>query len=630
MTEKTHERKLLEERLRRLRLEGMTHQPRPEGNHAKAFMSGAAQGVTLGAADEIQAGAMSLLPGRTYDTQLREIRARNDAHRQNTPTAFSGGEILGAVGTSLVPMGAALSAGRGAGMATRALLGGVTGAGLASAQGFLSGRGEADRTARAHDPVAVSLGAGLGAGAPVLGRAVGGAIRSQLEKGAPALREMGMAPGARRILNEAFTADANVSPEAIQGYLQRLGPDATLADGGANLRETAAGVVAMPGAGKQKIMREIEGRSRSAPTRINQTIDEQTGRPQDIARSRRITSEMRSADGSPLYEQALDSATAVDVSGVVELLGEIPKTKAAGHRKVSRILTEIGEVADDGQIPPRTLHNLRSSLSDDIAEAQRAGRAKEVATLKRAIGEIDGVLDGLPGYAEGRQIWADSHALDRAMGDGQELFKPKTRVDDLRERWKTMSEMERQRFKEGARDQIEQQLGNATQEGNQAVNLLTKRSNQEKLALVFGEDSASALGGRVEAEKAFRDTRARVTQNSNTAARQSQQRRLTDLTDDAGNRLPPITRAKRAMFDNPVNAMADALMKTRSPQSLEQLADALVARGADRDRLIGALTNDQSAMGRAKHIGDVSERSLEKVIRGLGRGATQLQQSTPR
>lgn len=40
------------------------------------------------------------------------------------------------------------------------------------------------------------------------------------------------------------------------------------------------------------------------------------------------------------------------------------------------------------------LHNIRSDLSDTVAEADRAGRKKQVGALSEALGEIDATLDG--------------------------------------------------------------------------------------------------------------------------------------------------------------------------------------------------------------------------------------------
>lgn len=105
---------------------------------SQSFQAGLAQGGTLGFGEEIMGGIraardvmgdkfeLSDLPER-YRQRRDEYRQYNELARQQNPKTYMGGEIVGGVGTSLVPgMGAAT-------LGKTAAMGGVAGLGLSEA-----------------------------------------------------------------------------------------------------------------------------------------------------------------------------------------------------------------------------------------------------------------------------------------------------------------------------------------------------------------------------------------------------------------------------------------------------------------------------------------------------------------
>jgi hypothetical protein len=142
---------------------------RPKTAIGESVIRGAAQGASLGFADEATAAigtAKDYISGKlglrgdfdlkeaptVYDSYLKKIRGKDDAAKADNPKAYTGGAIAGGVATALTPGIAAKALGEGSklgaiaaktseGMNTikgAAGLGGATGAGLSEANPFKS------------------------------------------------------------------------------------------------------------------------------------------------------------------------------------------------------------------------------------------------------------------------------------------------------------------------------------------------------------------------------------------------------------------------------------------------------------------------------------------------------------
>lgn len=138
----------------------------------ESFIRGGGQGLTFGLQDEIY-GRYRQLHGDDYETVRDEQRAANAAAQEESPWLYGGGEIGGAIATSLIPGSMALKGMHRlntAGKFARATgLGTVEGA----AYGFGAGEGETAGE-RAYDTAAGAaqgaVGASIGAPLGVLGR----------------------------------------------------------------------------------------------------------------------------------------------------------------------------------------------------------------------------------------------------------------------------------------------------------------------------------------------------------------------------------------------------------------------------------------------------------------------------
>lgn len=188
---------------------------RPGGGDA--FLRGAAQGATLGMADEITAGVGSLYDylsakaglrgdislGDAYRTRRDSIRRADDRAEAENPLTFAAGGLVGGAASAFAPGGAALNAAKGARLSTVAGKGATAGglAGAGSSRAELTG-GDADYGGLAGD---VAVGGLVGAG-------IGTGLRG-IAAGAKALGPSNLA---KKVGNVAF----NVPEEVTETYLQ--------------------------------------------------------------------------------------------------------------------------------------------------------------------------------------------------------------------------------------------------------------------------------------------------------------------------------------------------------------------------------------------------------------------------
>ena len=165
----------------------------------------AAQGLTFGFADEIEAAIQSAMSGdKTYEQALQDIRGKIAAYKKDSPYAAMGFEALGAVPTAFV----------GGAPATLARM-----AGRAGAEGALYAAGTEDGSV--GERIAAMPGGAVGG---AIGGAIGGGVGSALGASATGITEF-----ARRKLGDK---GASVVSREVQRLVELTGktPDEVLAD----------------------------------------------------------------------------------------------------------------------------------------------------------------------------------------------------------------------------------------------------------------------------------------------------------------------------------------------------------------------------------------------------------------
>lgn len=146
----------------------------PKVSSKESALRGAAQGVSLGFADEAVGGIEALWEkakgnpaefGNLYSQYRDESRAKNKAAQEANPASYTSGEVGGAVASAFIPGGALAKGAKLAHVAGRAALtGGIAGAGYSEGENAVDiGKDVA---------AGAALGGTVGAVAPLVGRGI--------------------------------------------------------------------------------------------------------------------------------------------------------------------------------------------------------------------------------------------------------------------------------------------------------------------------------------------------------------------------------------------------------------------------------------------------------------------------
>jgi hypothetical protein len=358
------------------------------------------------------------------------------------------------------------------------------------------------------------------------------------------------APAANKLAERALEADA-LTPEGAVKQLQEMGPEAMAADLGPNLTQQAAGIASLPGAGQQIVRGALAKRTAGAGGRATDLINSTLGPQRNIVELGKDIINRRSAESSPIWEAAMAQPVNPSDWMMNAIKDPVMQKGLAEGLRLQRIeslakgekfdptdyaVTGFNEAGDPiiGNVPNmRTMHIIKMGLDGIINDSKNVvtGRLNQegnaVTGLKRRlVQELDAAN---PLYAEARRAWEGPTKVHEALNEGQEVFRRSVSPDELKAQLADMNASEREAFQAGARAQVAELMGTARNDAATAWRELVEKGwNREKLALLVGDAPAKELVKRLGGEKAMQNTAARVTGNSETAARAAAQAELGD------------------------------------------------------------------------------------------------------
>jgi hypothetical protein len=266
------------------------------GSAVGDFARMAAQGATLGFADELAGLGAAMVPGgRGYREASEASRQRVEDLRLLAPGASALSEIAGGVATGAGAVGAATRAGRlgqvGRAAAARPFVG-------SAAVGALTGAGEGQGlVGRA---MGAATGGALGGVLGGVGSGVGSALTSAVT---PARTR------AARLINRQMQR-GGVGPEQLQQSIASAVPGQTVMDvGGPGVERLARGVQTI---GSEPLDEFLISRTQQMPSRVRDLVQEGTGI--EFGDSEAFIQSMiasRKAAADPLYEAAYNRAPGV-------------------------------------------------------------------------------------------------------------------------------------------------------------------------------------------------------------------------------------------------------------------------------------------------------------------------------
>jgi hypothetical protein len=598
-------------------------------------------GFLFGLGDRARAAMDAGIGNGSYAGNLSNERGQTEQFKTDHPIAAPALEGVGGMATPLGMLGAAS---KGASLGGKVLYGAGAGAGLGGVLGATNSQDWTNLPQTMRDAAfGAGTGAALGGALPVAGAGVGAGFNWL----ADAIRSTpGISRSAIPHLIEAYKADG---PAAVQSELDRLGPNATLADAGPALLGKAQGASLNSDEGRSVMQSALTQRNQGTNQRIMGDVNNALGPAEDPQTVTNAIREHRTNVDNAAYPAALDNAPDVQIAHILTQLDDRIKTAPNGGmeqkalKRVKTLLTttENKPVVDAAGFPqydtlgkprfqevqvsqnnPNSIHAAKGELDniinygDPTLGVVPGAVSRSQGALKMFRGQLNDALETqVPGYKQANAASAALANRAEAVDAGtQYLGSGKTTPfpERFAAEFDPLSQGEKIAFAKGSRGNIERILG------TKANDLQALRSelqgeggfNTAKLATVHGQDAADQLIGSVDRNLKFRDTYNKVVENSQTAQRSAAAKAMKpDPSSETplvfpGSTIPGIvgTVGKKA-----VGAAFNALLKKDPTKAFGEVARVLSAQGPQRDAyhdaLVKALARREAVAGYTAAIG---------------------------
>lgn len=591
----------------------------PQG---RALGRGAAQGVTLGFADEI-AGAGSAITGGGYQAG-RDAYRRSDAEAEAAhPWMYGGGKLVGNVAGVAPAMLAApgLFGLTGAALGARTVASGVSGGVMGGVQGF--GEGEGGIASQGLSSLAGAVGGGvLGTVAPVLGQVAGSAVSPLVQRFVDRRAPVpGVSNEAARFLAEDFrNAGGRV---AVDRQLAKLGPEARLLDASPSFEGSAQGLSVRPET-REMIVDPLIARGQGTGARLASDLDAAMG-PAPLPSQIAGNIEAGQVALSPDYNRAFQGARAVDTTPLAQRLDAATiDTRGSAQKAVRDVRGYLDVPGNPGTLDPspRALLSTRQAIDGRLAtEAD----PNAIRALTAARVEVDGELArAVPGIkpvdAQFAELARQGEALQRGsqlLDGGKSAVRPQDLAQELLRGAQPQGQMVGPsaapfRMREGVRAEIDRLVG-TTANDLTALKQAVKGEgdwNRAKLEQLFGRDEAARVFNAVDREAAFDGAYNRLAQNS-----------MTEVRRQAAERFDPRGSSSSANLTMPLAALGGAISGGPAG-SVGGMALAAALRGG---RAISTEATRLADLARNKELARVllmkPGEPLNEVLAGLERRA---------
>lgn len=576
------------------------------------------RGATLGLSDDM-AGVKGAVMGDGFTQGRQESLTKDRAAAAAYPDEFRQGEGIGGIlpaSASMLVGGPALN---GVGVAAKIAAGTTAGMGWGALQGQsdyeMAGSPDGERLSHYAAPTAI--GAVTGGAVYPLGKAAGyttKAIRDAI-KGVP--------NGFGRMPTRTLTGAVQSADDAgidIERYLASLSPEATLMDSAPSMQRVAQGLATVGGAGGSRVARAVNKRADDAASRIKAEMDQNISAPNAAFAERQRLATERTSVWGPDYDAATAHAGALEVRPLLNTMKEAQRNAGPDVAPaLSRFVADLEKKAPNGLISASQLHWIRSDLSNAIGALGGIPKVNKLAT--NALKEMDNVLDTVPGYAAARTGYANTYAMERAIGDGQEALRggrvTAKSPDEFAAEFAKLSDAQKDAFRTGLRRDLAGLMGTSSNAPAAAWREFSKEWNPEKLRIALGDD-AEPIIKRLRSEKVFSETRGKIDGNSQTAFRAEAANELGPYrSPETGLQPSPIARAKRAAFDDPMNRLINSIIYgTGQSKRNSELGEMLSLSGPARDDLLKKLIANTAVQKQPSR----SAKSVEQMIRALVAG----------
>jgi hypothetical protein len=590
--------------------------------------------ATLKAGDVLSSGLAKRMAG-PQTTEM--VRGATTQFGEQHPALSFGTELAGTIPQAMIAPEAAI--GRAVSIPAQIGRAGI----VSGVQGGLAGLGESNSQTGEEALQDVFGGAAksaaLGTGILGVGKTLGAVAGPIARRGAAALpgaqQLSTVSPAQRRLALELSRS----VPEGYAGtpseygleQLQKLGPEATLADIGKPTQKLADLLASMPGKAKQEFESLIEQRQAGRAGRLMQGAESASGKSEDFAATIDALSQQKIKDSEPFYN-ALKYATVPVDDELKSMLQRAGKEAIGKSRRLARLagedpiaLQETKDARDSianaiipgKQLNFRSLDQVKQSLYDLESKFSRAGENQEAAAFGKLRRELTDKLDelspkddaGVSIYAKARNAYAGPAQMQDAVELGREAFT-KDAVE-LKGLLGKMSDSEKDAFKIGAMQALRKKTGKEAGQ-TELLKYWKEPETANALKRIFGDDFDS-FASTLNAERSLKELES-VGRGSQTFGRQSANEDLgAEMALEGGKAIASgqpwsvvasLTKAvnKAALPENVRNQLAKMLTQRGQPAEselklLDQVMKDVAKSRARRAALAGALGTTAAKQG---------------------------------
>ncbi|MDR9777195.1 hypothetical protein RJJ65_32070 [Rhizobium hidalgonense] len=462
------------------------------------------------------------------------------------------------------------------------------------------------------------------------GAVAGGLIPSGLRAMFPSADDAALAE-----IVKAAKSD-NLTPEAMRGRLQELGPEGMVADLGPSFQGQTGALANIPGPNNQTIRTALNERNAGANARLNEAIDE-LGPNVVPSQVQAAISDSQRAVGQQ-YGPVMENARAVNSEGLANRLeAAVTNTRGPEQQALQRVRSYLDIPGTNVLDPnPQAIFATRQAIDGLLAGEQNPQVIRQLTMARQQVDEM--LANAAPGIKDVDAQYAELARQGEALGEGQRALdsgRTAPRPDELATRLTEGAIPQGTavgpsavpfRISQGARAEIDRIVGTNKNDVAAMDRFIRGEGdwNRAKLASIFGENKADQLLRVLGNEKTFADTRNFATGNSLTANRLQYQKAYGGS--DARMTIPEyygaggILGALRGTGVKAVSKIAEAITGARSEARNSKLADLLTGREEVVDAVLQSQLRGNRLTGPAKQA--LVEALLDQKRRLEGQSGT--------
>jgi hypothetical protein len=469
------------------------------------YLMKAVQGVTLGHADEIGGGLLSLTNDKSYKQNRDQLRTAETLFNEANPVSSTAAEIAGGLPTGLLGV---------AGKANTVKNLTSAGAKVGAVAGHGYGEGET-LEGKAADVVGGTVTGGLMglATKPVvdIAKSAVSPIRNMISGSNP--NKVG-----RDVVRD-LTADGLTVEEAFT-RLKQSSPQATLADvGGANTKQLADLVANTPGAGQNKAVDFLQTRGLSQSSRIMESAEQLLGKGKSYYDEIDSLLAQRKAEAAPLYDEFVNNTdNLVEVEDLTQLFIDEPFLVKIFEKVGKDPLNKLDGIPENSIRYIDTVKKSLQGKADTIARSGDNFKAGNITGAQKKLVELADL--SVPGYADARKAFAVPTGQMQAMADGRKFMKGDHEL--TARKIQTLSAPDKEGFLAGVLREIDNIIMSAGDNANMADRVLGSEKKRAAIKAAFGDDEKYASFEKlVKSESMMHKTKQRMTGGSPTQPRQA-------------------------------------------------------------------------------------------------------------